>query len=267
MSYTIKRDFYYSFQSIRLAGSTVVIEMIRRREIYVLIILALIICAGFIISNLVGVDNPSTATLLLNLGMTFAYYAAFLLTLLTAIRQIPKEMENRTIYPLLAKPIRRGEYILGKWFAVTSIGISVFLILFTLVWILAPKTQQFNSTLLFQTLTLLLLSLLVISALSMLISLMFPIGVSIVLLGFLVIAGDKFVSFIHNRVLDSSFDGIVNWSLSYIPNFSNFNLITRYTDGVAPLQSLEFAGLIIYGAILIAISIFMAIALFIRRRL
>ena len=37
----------------------------------------------------------------------------------TAARQIPAERENRTIFPLLAKPVSRWQVILGKFFGET----------------------------------------------------------------------------------------------------------------------------------------------------
>ena len=42
----------------------------------------------------------------------------FLIALLSTAQLIPQELHNRTIYTILAKPVRRSEFLLGKFFGV-----------------------------------------------------------------------------------------------------------------------------------------------------
>jgi len=47
------------------------------------------------------------------------------LTVLIAARQLPDEVQRRTIYPLLARPIARGQLLFGKWLtAFVMAGVS-----------------------------------------------------------------------------------------------------------------------------------------------
>jgi len=48
---------------------------------------------------------------------------------LIAARQIPEEMQRRTIYPLMARPITRGQLLLGKWATATMTASLCFVIL------------------------------------------------------------------------------------------------------------------------------------------
>ena len=43
------------------------------------------------------------------------WISSLVIAITTTARQIPAERESRTIFPLLAKPVRRGELIVGKF--------------------------------------------------------------------------------------------------------------------------------------------------------
>ena len=43
------------------------------------------------------------------------WVSALIIAITTTARQIPAERENRTIFPLLAKPVTRGQVIVGKY--------------------------------------------------------------------------------------------------------------------------------------------------------
>jgi len=64
------------------------------------------------------------------------WISALVIAIVTTARQIPAECENRTIFPLLAKPVTRNQVVLGKfggcWLA-TGIALIVFYLFFTIV--------------------------------------------------------------------------------------------------------------------------------------
>lgn len=58
------------------------------------------------------------------LALTFA--AGLVLTLALSVTRLPGEMERRTVYPLLARPVHRWEYLVGSWLGVTlTVGACV----------------------------------------------------------------------------------------------------------------------------------------------
>ena len=93
-------------------AKTVLIEVVRRKEIYVVVLVA---C--FLIGAVMALD-------FFNLEGLTKFYREFALkvmsaaTAVTAVvlacRQLPREFESRTIYPLLARPISRTTFLLGK---------------------------------------------------------------------------------------------------------------------------------------------------------
>ena len=48
-------------------------------------------------------------------GLTISSLSALLLAVFVGIQLLQKEMQRRTLFALLSKPVRRTEFILGKW--------------------------------------------------------------------------------------------------------------------------------------------------------
>jgi Cu-processing system permease protein len=245
--------------AIRLIGRGVMIETIRRKEFYVLIILMMIFVLGAVVASFIGIKQESVATFLLNLGVTLAGVCAHVLTGLTAARQIPTEIESRTLYPLLAKPVERAEYLLGKWIATGVCGCIVWITLFALAWLAVPRPPgTYSFPLLLQMLSLQCVSLFLLSALALWLSLLVPQGVNIVLLTLIVGFGGKAANFISARFSGDPASGAVEWLLRYIPSFGDLNTITRYTDGIGAMGAGEFLGLVFAGSIFAAAALLAA---------
>jgi len=266
------------WRSLFIVGHGVFLEMLRRKDLYVMLILAGLFVLGIFGMSIVGIENPATANLLLNLGMSLACFLAHILTLLTAARQIPSEMEARTLYPILARPLERGDYYLGKWVAVTFSGCAVLYLLLLLGWLPAPRLQFYDTRLFLQIVVLLTISIAMLTALTLLFSLLIPRSVNVVFLSLLLIFGGGIMEFFQSPTLHSFGDGArkagrtfvsqtLRWFTAYIPDFSKLNLITRYTDGIGPLGGMEFLALICYGALFTVIALLLGINLFQRRSL
>ena len=196
---------------IALIAWGVYLETIRRKDFYVLAILVGIFALGVTIARFVGIENAATATFLLNLGITFAFLSATILTLLTSARHVPDEMEARTLYPLLAKPLTRFEYLTGKWIACTGVGVVSMLALFLVAYLPVPKKDDFDTLLLGQALLLKALSLGMLAALGILFSLFAPKPVTIVLLALLYAVGTTAGNFLKANVLGGPLEKPVAW--------------------------------------------------------
>ena len=126
-------------RAMRILVRGVLIELVRRKDIYVLLMLMGLWAIGVISVGMVGIENTATAAFLLNMGLMLVHLAAHTLTLLLAVRQIPDEIENRTLQPVLARPVDRSTFLLGKWAACTLCGLICAGIFFPLAWLPAPK--------------------------------------------------------------------------------------------------------------------------------
>lgn len=256
-----------AWRGASLVGRGIWIELVRRKDLYVLGMLMGIFALGVLAAMIVGIEEASTANFLLNLGLSLAYYCAHILALTLMARQIPDELENRTVYPLLAKPIAREWYLAGKWGAVTLGGFASFLVLGLMGWLPVPRMETYSTVMLLQTLTLIFVSLALLASLALVLSLLMPKGLTVVVVGLLFAAGHQIVGFVRLRFSGSPLEGAAQWALAYLPDFSKLNTITRYTDGIGPLSAGEFLGLVAHGAVLTGLALALAVALFHRRPL
>lgn len=100
-------------------------EAMRRRVMWLFLVSAVFIIAlGPIFSSFSPRDAP---TWLRSLGLAIILLAGLFITIVTCIYLIPVEIERRTIYTVLSKPVQRYEFVLGKFlggFATVFINIA-----------------------------------------------------------------------------------------------------------------------------------------------
>jgi Cu-processing system permease protein len=116
-----------------LAG-VVIKELYRRKDFYVLLILTALITLVLGFANFFNEDK--IVRYLKEVCLLLIWISALVMTIGTAARQIPAERENRTIFPLLAKPVTRAQVVLGKfvgcWLA-CGLALIVFYLFFGVV--------------------------------------------------------------------------------------------------------------------------------------
>src|ERR1700722_20004719 len=88
-------------------------ELYRRKDFYVLFILTVLITLLMVLANLFD-DNKITGYVK-EVCLLLIWISALAMAVGTTARQIPAECENRTIFPLLAKPVTRAQVVVGKF--------------------------------------------------------------------------------------------------------------------------------------------------------
>jgi ABC-type transport system involved in multi-copper enzyme maturation permease subunit len=88
-------------------------ESVRERVLYNLIVFAFLMigAAVFLGSISVGVEQ----IILVNLGLEAISVFGLLIAIFIGIGLVSKEIDRRTIYNILSKPVTRAEFILGKY--------------------------------------------------------------------------------------------------------------------------------------------------------
>ena len=100
-------------RAISAVAALAILDALRRKDLYVMAILCgLMIAAGrvFAAVGLWGLD-----TVIKDITFGAVSLCSIVLCILVATRQVPEEISRRTLYPLLARPIGRGEMLLGKF--------------------------------------------------------------------------------------------------------------------------------------------------------
>ena len=105
--------------NIFAVAGVVIKELYRRKDFYVLFILTIVICVIMASVNIFN-DNQ-IIRYLKELCLLLIWISSLVIAITTTARQIPAEREQRTLLPLLAKPLSRPQLIFGKflgcWFA------------------------------------------------------------------------------------------------------------------------------------------------------
>lgn len=102
-----------TLQITRALMTAGLLETVRRKDLYVVLILTMLLTLGASAFRVFGVQGLEI--FVKDVAFTAIGVMTTILTVLIAARQIPEEMQRRTIYPLMARPITRGQLLLGKW--------------------------------------------------------------------------------------------------------------------------------------------------------
>jgi ABC-type transport system involved in multi-copper enzyme maturation permease subunit len=99
--------------NISAIAGVVIKEMYRRKDFYVLFVLTALIT--LLLGSVRFFNDDLIVRYLKDVCLLLIWMSSLVIAITTAARQIPAERESRTIFPLLAKPVGRGELIMGKF--------------------------------------------------------------------------------------------------------------------------------------------------------
>lgn len=235
------------------------LELLRRKEIYVLLILLGTMLFALLSMNIFGLG--SVAGFVKDAGLLAAWLFGWILTVNCASRQLPQEEKRGTILPLLAKPIRRGELIVGKWLgawsAVATAVATFYIVTLAVVWI---HGGRFDLLTLLQALTLHLAALGIIAALAVALSTRLNQDAAATLT--YVASGAMFL--LVPRVPELAANA-VGWRQTallilygILPHFELFDMRRRAVHQYGPMSWPMLGAILVYGAIVIAILLLLA---------
>src|SRR5436190_5234706 len=104
------------FSRIKAIAGVVIKELYRRKDFYVIFVFTALI--ALIFGSMNFFNDSGIVRYLKEITLLLIWIASLVIAISTAARQIPSEKESRTIFPLLAKPITRTEFLLGKFLGV-----------------------------------------------------------------------------------------------------------------------------------------------------
>ncbi len=115
-------------------SGVVIKELYRRKDFYVLFFLTAVIT--LLMGSVNFFQDAKIVRFLKEVCLLLIWISALVIAIGTTARQIPAERENRTIFPLLAKPVTRAHVILGKfvgcWLS-CALALMVFYLFFGIV--------------------------------------------------------------------------------------------------------------------------------------
>jgi ABC-type transport system involved in multi-copper enzyme maturation permease subunit len=255
---------------LAIAGNTYR-ENIRDKVLYNLILFALIMILSSLGLGQLTLGNEDKV--IVDLGLASISVFGMLIAIFIGISLVHKELERRTVYALLAKPVHRYEWILGKYVGLLFtllVNMAVMTAGLALAMLYTGGIQAGGYLRLLPAVYLIFLSLALITALALLFSTFSSPALSAVFTFFLWIIGHFGADLLRFAELTRS--AAITWlcrALYYvIPNFTNFKLLDSRSiiQGAGYFQPIDpwailwaTAYCLLYCAFLVAagISIFM----------
>src|SRR5439155_26184005 len=88
-------------------------EAVRDRVLYNLVFFALLMIAAAILVGQISIGIEQIV--IVSLGLSAISVIGLLIAVFIGVGMVSKEIDKRTLYALLAKPVRRWEFLLGKF--------------------------------------------------------------------------------------------------------------------------------------------------------
>jgi Cu-processing system permease protein len=105
-----------------IAGA-VFMDAVRRKVVYVVVFFGLVL--ALMIPTLPSYGLGVVAGVYREVALALTFAAGLVLALALAANRVPAEIERRTLYNVLAKPVRRLEYLVGTWLGVVAVMAAV----------------------------------------------------------------------------------------------------------------------------------------------
>lgn len=93
-------------------------EAVRDRVLYNLIAFAVLMSGAAILVGQISIDIERLVVI--NLGLTSVSLFGIVIAIFIGIGLVSKEIEKRTLYTVLSRPVRRWEFIVGKFFGLAG---------------------------------------------------------------------------------------------------------------------------------------------------
>ena len=88
-------------------------ECVRDKVLYNLVIFAFLIIVSSLILSAITIGDVKQ--IIINLGLSTISLFGTLIAIFIGIQLVHKEIDKKTVYSLLSKPVARHEFILGKY--------------------------------------------------------------------------------------------------------------------------------------------------------
>jgi ABC-type transport system involved in multi-copper enzyme maturation permease subunit len=214
--------------SIAYIASNTFREAVRDRVLYNLIAFALLLSGAAILVGQISIAIEKLVVI--NLGLTAVSLFGIVIAIFIGIGLVSKEIEKRTLYTVLSRPVRRWQFIVGKFFGLAgTLVVNTFFMAIGVFAALFYVSHRFvkADALIFVALYFIILQFLIICSLSLLFS-SFSTPLLSAIFAFSLFVIGSFAEDLRNFAAMAH--GITRWLATgaayLVPNFSAFNVIT-----------------------------------------
>jgi ABC-type transport system involved in multi-copper enzyme maturation permease subunit len=240
-------------------------EAVRDRVLYNLVVFVLLITASAIFLGELTAGHE--ARTIVNLGLSAMLLFGAFISIFVGVSLVSKEIEKRTVFAIFAKPIGRGEFIIGKY-----LGLCLTLLVNVLVMGVGVSLALFFvgggrlAISIWGAVFLIFLELTILTAVAILFSSFSSPALSALLTFFVFVIGHFSASLRDLAEYLSSDVARVFFGFLYIvlPNLSHFSFIANAAHGDAPNAAM-LGGSFLYAVIYVVILLTITTLIFSRR--
>lgn len=243
-----------------------IMENIRSKIFYILLLFVLImIGSSLIFSSL----SPSTEVrMITDIGLACIEIFTLLTGIYAAVNLVLQEIENRTIYLLMTRPLRRWEYIVGRYLGVLVVlCFNIIMMLSVLMLLLKLTTQWVVDPMFIWSAVTILFKMIIIVAVALTASLVFTSSITAMAFSFLVWIIGHFSS--ELKIMAEKVSAPIAKSMLYllyymVPNFQILNLKDKLNipEGM-PLDVLSMV--LTYGVVYASIMLIIGTMVFAKK--
>lgn len=245
---------------VAIVASNTFREAVRDRVLYSLVFFALLMIAAAIVVGQISLGIERIV--IISLGLSAISIIGLMIAVFMGVGLVSKEIDKRTLYALLSKPVRRWQFLVGKFaglvltLTVNTVAMSAGLLI-ALVYV--KHSLERSDASVFVAVYLILLKLAIIVALALLFSCYTTPLLSILYTLGLYVAG-LFVNDMRNVSgghLHPVLKTFLTWISYLLPNFENFNVMGavahgRGVPGILVLQNTVYT--ILYCTIVLVVA-------------
>jgi ABC-type transport system involved in multi-copper enzyme maturation permease subunit len=240
-------------------------ETVRERVLYNLVVFAIIMTGSGLLMGELSIRQDEK--IIKDIGLASMELFGTLIAIFIGVGLVAKEIERRSLHPLLAKPLGREEFFLGKFAGLgLTLLVNVLVMAAGLALTLAFTGRGVDPDLLKAILPIY-LGLLVVVALALLFSTLSSSALAAVFTVGMVVAG-RFSDVIRN--MREVAPGAPRWLVQFLyyalPNFRNFDFKDRVAYG-DPVSLAAMAAVTAYAAVYVGLVLLIGVSAFKSREL
>ena len=238
-------------------------ENLRDKLLYNLLIFALLMIGSSLL--LMRLTLGEFHRLLLDIGLGSVNIFSVLIAIFVGIGLVSKEIDKKTIYTIVSKPVARLEFLLGKFFGLTiTLLVNMLIMTAGLLTVLMAQSVPIEAVL-FKAIGLILLECMVVTAVALLCSTFTSATLSAIFTLAIYVIGHLTADLkTFGQKMDGLGRSVLEGMYYLLPNLERFNLkgnVTHHID--VPLNDLVL--IVAYGMAYAAFLLLLASVIFQRR--
>ena len=244
-------------RAIRAIAANTFREAIRDRILYLFVGFALALVVSTKLFGMLTVGDE--AKIVKDIGLAAIQFFSMLIAVMMSMLLVSREVDSRTVFIILAKPVRRWQFLVGKYLGLVAIVAAnlVFITLVLAVMVLA-YTGQWDPMLFFAA-AMTMLEMLVLAAFAILFAVLTrPILGSLMTLAVFVVGHTSAELWLLTRQLPGTLTrGLVAVVYYLIPNLERFNFRTEVVHGL-PIPPAAVGWAVVYAIAFAAVALVLA---------